>query len=505
VATETGERPWWSRRPPPGLAARVGFNGLAQTAPLLVTVALTPLLLSRLGPDRFGIWSLALVVLSTLTTLDGGVSGSLSRYFAIHAARNDREDAGRLLLASVLLFVALGALLTLFAIPLAPAFVRLVHIPTTLHGEGILVFRWLPLLVALALISDATASLLQGNGQFVGLAVTMVASSAVFAVAVVVLTQPGRLLSALIIAAALRYGSAAGVGLLLAMRHVSIRQPFLPARAVVRDIGRYASRMQLTALTWFVNGELNSLVIAVALPVRNVGLYGIGMQAASAARSFPLFAFPPVLTRLTTTFRVEGRAETAAEFERLERRWLPAVLSYGVVAVAAIGFSVPVWLGRRYDVSGAVAVILLAGYVVHVGLTGMRTCYARAVGRPGLETQYAVVWTFCNAVLLVPLTLLVGVTGAAMATAISASISSLYFVKLCLRAERLGVVLLAARWWVLAAVAGTISVAGELAILRTELHGFPALILSGLPPLVSLGVIVAVSRRSAAGPTAVAT
>ena len=487
------------RRSPPEFALRIGFNGVAQAAPLLVTVALTPLLLSRLGPDRFGVWSLALVVLSTLTSLDGGASASLSRYFAIHAARNDRDAAGRLLLASSLLFVAIGLVLALIALPLAPFFVHLVQIPAALRGEGVLVFRWLPLLVALALISDATASLLQGNGQFAGLAATMVVSSAAFAVGVIVLTQSGGLLSGLIIAAALRYAVAAGMGTLLTLRHISIRRPLFPSRAVVREVGRYASRMQLTAVTVFLNGEVNSLVIAVALPVRYVGLYGIGMQAASAARTIPLFAFPPVLTRLATTFRVEGREKAVAEFERLEKRWLPAVFSYGVVAVAAIGFSVPIWLGRRYLISGVAAAILLAGYMILVGLTGMRACYVRAVGRPGLETQYNLVWTAGNAVLLVPLTLLGGVPGVAIATTLSASISSVYFVLLSRRAEGLGVVALEPRWWLLAPAAAAVTVGGEVLLVYTHLHGFIALALSGVPPLLALSVLAAIFRWRRAG------
>ena len=73
-------------RRPPELAVRVGFNGLAQLAPVIVVLALTPLLLDRLGLDRFGIWSLTLVALNTLRMLDGGVAASLARFFAIHAA-----------------------------------------------------------------------------------------------------------------------------------------------------------------------------------------------------------------------------------------------------------------------------------------------------------------------------------------------------------------------------------------------------------------------------------
>jgi hypothetical protein len=45
------------------------------------------------------------------------------------------------------------------------------------------------------------------------------------------------------------------------------------------------------------------------------------------------------------------------------------------------------------------ATILLAGYIVHVGLTGMRTCYVRAVGRRGLETRYSFVWMVTNTAL----------------------------------------------------------------------------------------------------------
>jgi hypothetical protein len=83
---------------PGGFATRIGFTGHAQIAPIVVSLALTPLLISTLGVDRFGIWSLALIALNTLASLDGGVSASLARFFAIHAARGDRADAGRLLL-----------------------------------------------------------------------------------------------------------------------------------------------------------------------------------------------------------------------------------------------------------------------------------------------------------------------------------------------------------------------------------------------------------------------
>jgi O-antigen/teichoic acid export membrane protein len=188
-------------------------------------------------------------------------------------------------------------------------------------------------------------------------------------------------------------------------------------------------------------------------------------------------------------FRLEGRGAAAAQFERWERRWLPAVLGYGVVAIAAIGFSVPVWLGERYALSGVVAAVLLAGYTVAVGFTGMRTCYVRAVGRPGLEMRSSIAWAVVNAILTVPFALLFGVVGVVSATAVGGVVASVYYVSLCRRKERLPRILPDRRWWLLAAAATPLTVAGELAIVYTGYHGFLALALSAVPALIGWAIV----------------
>lgn len=482
-------------RGPRGFGARVGFNGLAQIAPIIASLGLTPVLIDRLGVDRFGIWSLALIALGTLTSLDGGVSASLARFFAIYAARDDRADTGRLLVASLLLFVFLGTALTLAAFQLAPTLVGLVHVHAALRHEAIWIFRWLPLLAIVALAADATAALLQGNGQFRELAIVTSLSAGVFAGAVVLLVQPGAHLAELVAAATLRYATMAVGGVLLARRHITVRRPLLPSWSVIREVGGYASRMQLAAVTGFVNAELDGFVVAAVSPVRYVGLYSIGLQAASAARSVPLYAFSPLLTRLTTTFRTAGRDAAEAEFEHLERRWLPSVLGFGVVALAAVGFAVPIWLGHRYVLSGVTAVVLLTGYLVHVGFTGMRTCYVRAIGRPGLEARYSSVWTISNGLLTVPLALLGGLIGVVAATAGTGVIASVYFVSLCRRTEQLPLIVPKKEWWIFVGAAAAVTVLGELAVLRTGSRGFLGLALSGVPPLIALAALAAIERR----------
>ena len=481
-------------RKPPELAVRVGFNGLAQLAPVIVVLALTPLLLDRLGLDRFGIWSLTVVALNTLRMLDGGIAASMARFFAVHAARDDRVEAGRLLIGALTVLGLLGVALTAVAFQLAPSLVGLLHFPDRLEDDGAALLRWAPALAALALMAESAAAVLVGNGRFQALAGAMWSSAAAYALAIVVLVQPDAPLELLAVASALRYMLLLASSLVLGSRHLVVRWPLFPSRASAREVGGYAVRMQLSALTGFANTELDALVIAAFLPVRYVGLYQIGMQVASAVRSLPLFAFAPVLTRLTTLCRREGRSAARAEFERLERRWLPGAGGYGLVGVAAIGFSVAIWLGDRYTLSGVVAAVLLFGYTVHVALTGMRTCYVRAVGRPGLETRCSTMWTVVNLVLTVPLVLLAGVVGVVSATAVGGVIASVYFVALCRRTEALPLIVPGGRWWATVLVAGATTVAGELVLLQLGVRGFLGLLLSGIPAATGWALVAAGMR-----------
>ncbi|MDH6108518.1 O-antigen/teichoic acid export membrane protein [Kitasatospora sp. MAP12-15] len=489
-----------------GLFAGTGYSAVAQAAPLVVNVALTPVLIRRLGLDRFGLWSLVLVLLFTLTSLDGGVSASLARFYAFRGAHADRAGAGRLLVGSLALFLALGALVTGGCLLLAPA-VGLLHISPQLHGEAVAVLRFLGPLLTLALVSDSAASLLQAHGRFRALAGATLGSCAVYAAGVLMLVHGGAgSLTVLAAVTALRFVVLAVTGLLLGARHLAIRRPLLPERAERREFTGYAVRMQLSGLTVFLNGEIDAFVIAALLPVRYVGMYAAGYQVAAALRSLPLYAFPPVLTRLTEVFARSGLPGAVREYQWRQARWLPAVLTYGAVTTVAAPFAVRAWLGPGLALSGAVAAVLLAGYSIHVALTGMRTCLVRAVGRPGLETRYSWLATVVNTVLTVPFALAFGMLGVVAATAVGLVAGSAYFVLLCRRFTGPRERRVSARWSLVAALAATVTLAGELPVVLTGWHGTLPLLLAGLPVLAGLAVAAGamarmLPREAAARPT----
>lgn len=478
-----------------GLFSGTSFQAVAQLAPLLTNLALTPYLIGHLGLDRFGVWSLIVVFLATLTVLDGGVGASLARFYAYHAARGDRDGAGRLLLGSSAVFVALGAVVAGACALFAPWVVSVLDIPERLRAETVQLLTLLGPLLTVALTAVAATALLQANGRFRGLAAVSSGSCLTYAVAVMVLVETGEDLRLLVLLAVGRYLLVTVGGLGMAARHVRIHRPLLPLSGERREFGGYAARMQLSGFTVFLNGEIDALVVAAMLPVRYVGIYAAGYQAATALRSVPLYAFPPILTRMTHVYAEHGTAGAVREFALLHSRWLPAVLAYGAVTTAAVGLAVQVWLGPELALSGVVAAVLMVGFSVQVAFTGVRTCFVRAIGRPGLETRYSWFSTVVNLALTVPLALALGVVGVVLATAVGITAGSLYFVVLCRRLAGLRDERLPKRWLPATGLAVVTAGLGELVVLRSGLQGAFALLLACLPVLVGLGAASALVVR----------
>jgi O-antigen/teichoic acid export membrane protein len=297
----------------------------------------------------------------------------------------------------------------------------------------------------------------------------------------------------LVFATAIRYCVVICLGLVVGARHIVLHRPLLPDVYVRRDFRRYAVRMQTSALTTFAD---DGLIIAALLPVRFVGIYTLGYQAAAALRSLPLYAFPPILTRLTGAFAKRGLSGAVEEFQLLEQHWQPTVLGYGCVATAAIGFGVRAWLGNSFGLSAIVATVLMGGFTIQVTLTGMRTCFVRAVGRPGLETKYSILALLLNVALTVPFTILFGLVGEVTATSVGIVCGTIYYVVLCRRAVDLPYQWPEEGAALVIGLAVLMTVLGELLIAQLDVHGFLGLALAGLPSLPGLALIASQITRA---------
>src|SRR5436189_3279930 len=101
------------------LARNTLYNLFGQALPVLVAVLGTPALLKGLGTDRFGILTLAWVVIGYFSLFDLGLGRALTQYVAERLGREQHHDIGPVVRRSLILITALGVLGTIFVAAIA--------------------------------------------------------------------------------------------------------------------------------------------------------------------------------------------------------------------------------------------------------------------------------------------------------------------------------------------------------------------------------------------------
>lgn len=480
--------------PPPlgGILIRhTVWNGVAQLLPSIVGIALTPVFVHRLGLEAYGVWALTLALLGVLTSVDGGVGGSLVRFFGSHRATQNPVAAAQLVVVAVAIAAGVGMFSSAITFAAASWVVDVVNIPPRLVSDAVLAFRLVGPLVGLALVANVPLALLQAHDRFRTLSLITTVATAIYAGVAAILLVRDPTVRSLLTALGLRFVAMAIMAAVSARRHLAAPRPFLPSRASVQELGRYSASVQVSALLGLVNSQVDALVIAAFLPVRYVGIYAIGFQAAWTARGIALWAMAPVASRLFVDFGLGGRDTARRSFLRLNAAWQQTVTIFGVIVAAAIFFAVPVWVGQPILPAAWVAAGLSIGYAVNI-TTAVASSYVRAIGRPQIETLYAGVAVAVNVLLTVPLAVLWGIYGVVAGTAAGTIVGTTALPWL---GRRLGVPelghMFSALPLVKVAIAVGITLAGELAFARyIAVAGLPRLLVIAVPPIVALWVVV---------------
>ena len=99
------------------LARHTAYNGFAQFLPQLVGLVTIPFLLGALGVGAYGVWALVNTLVVVFVSLDGGISVSAQRFYALYAAQRTDDLAVRLTTSAGVFFLGLTGVLVLLGGP----------------------------------------------------------------------------------------------------------------------------------------------------------------------------------------------------------------------------------------------------------------------------------------------------------------------------------------------------------------------------------------------------
>jgi len=149
------------------IARNAVLNLIGQAVPLVVGVLTIPFVVRGLGTDRFGLLSLAWVVLGYFTIFDLGLGRATTKYVAEALGRGEGNRIPRIVWTSVTVQAFMGAVGAIALMGITDLLVdRILNIPPELVGEARDTFHILALSIPVALVSSSFRGVLEASQRF---------------------------------------------------------------------------------------------------------------------------------------------------------------------------------------------------------------------------------------------------------------------------------------------------------------------------------------------------
>jgi len=125
---------------------------------IISALVITPLLITQLGKEGYGVWMLVGQVIAYLAILDLGVGSSVGRFVAKYNAGKDYTSLSRIVSSAIFLFLVSSILIMFATLILWPNFSKLFNLSTEYFNTG----RWLVLITGLGVASAFPLKIGQG-------------------------------------------------------------------------------------------------------------------------------------------------------------------------------------------------------------------------------------------------------------------------------------------------------------------------------------------------------
>lgn len=399
---------------------------------MLLWVVLTPLVLSRLGQERFAVWSLFLGLGGNVASLDLGMASGVGRYVALATARGDRSNLMLVLRRSLALSAGVGLLWCIACMACRGPLLSMFHVPPALQSE---VSRSL-VVFALSMFVYSVTQVLHGaltGFQRLDLAnICYLSGLALHATMLVIGLTAGAGLFA-VAAAAIGGHTLSGLLAAILVRR-SLRQTQgseVSAPVTWREILRFGGSVQGTAACSMGQHQSWNYLLGILGQLMWVTQFSLGFRVANAVWSLPSLVQGAVIP-------AAAHASAHGDHDRVRTvydwacRW---IFLLGGLSLAALWLMAPallmLWLGPAKGVSLADSVAVtrvLAITFAIATVAGPATAVSRGGGWPLLETWFFGLALLCNVLLSLWLIPRFGPSGAAIAMGTSYIVSGIWLI-----------------------------------------------------------------------------
>lgn len=399
----------------------------------VLQLAITPVLISKLGAVQFGEWVLCLSVASYAAFTDFGVHTALTQISAQLIAVGEFATLRRLVAKSTALLMATASVGMLVVIIIAPSLGSVFSIRETGRAGFELAIRVSAVQAAMTMSLGVWKTVLVGAQKIVLANIVSLAGNIVRAVAAVAVAGAGYGLVEISVVVLIATAAELGVGLIIAAPLLSGHNQHdrLEAEMGLRKVMAFGGPLAFGNLAGKILSESDRVVVGFLFGPIAVSVYEIGLRLSNYART-SLYAASALIPKTAELIHLQPKPDASRLFVRASRLlflvFLVVTLSFFFVGDLAIKN----WVGQAFYGSVPIAALLLLGSLVQsTNVAGYY--FLIGMGKLGRLTTLMVLYPVVNIPLMFGLGSLWGPAGVASANLASFLLLELPFSKYLFR------------------------------------------------------------------------
>jgi O-antigen/teichoic acid export membrane protein len=334
--------------------------------PMVVALVAIPIMLEKLGLERFGLLTLAWLIVGYFSLFDFGLGRALTKIIAEYEGAGRREDVPQVFWTSMILMLSLGILGGILFWILAPVLARTLSVTVGYRSEAVEVFRLLATSLPIVIILAGLRGVLEAYHRFrlINL-IKIPVGAATYILPVVILWFNDSLMAVVVGLICVR--------VLLLFIYGGVIWKTVPALQVValgdtevtRRLLAFGGWMTISNLVGPLMTYMDGFVIGVVLTVSAVAFYTVPYDVATKLWIFPTAIIVSLFPLLSQ--KLAGELDVAKRIFFGSVRFMFFALFPLVLVLVSFSKELLVfWLGSEFgNESTLVLQILLIGVFVN--------------------------------------------------------------------------------------------------------------------------------------------
>ena len=394
------------------------WNLLGRAGPLVVAVLATPHLVRDLGPDRWGVFTIALSFVGIFAIFDFGIGRALTRAIAELLVDHQRQEAATLARTGILMLTVLGCAGGLLMAGIVGFWVkRGLHIPAPLEHQVLLSFYVLCFAAPLVIVSAALWGVIAAFQEFRSANLINVPIMATYYLGpLVVLHFVDSLVPVLAVLVLCRVVMVTAYWRICVRVLPELRQARV-APAKLSPILRMGGWMTASNVTFPILTYVDRFIIASVLSAAATGYYSTPFDLVMRFTIVPVAIMNTAYPAIAASYRTDP-AHAASLFRRSLLTVAATLFPACLLCVALSHWVLQIWLGADFASHATVVLRWLGVGILLSCVDSVVGGLLDGIGKASINAKFSMAELVLYIPLLAVLVRSYGIEGAAIASAL---------------------------------------------------------------------------------------